>query len=113
MGAQFVIFYACLMGFILLLGFLFYFGYNFIGIILILLWYIAAFKSKPANLSYLGTYSSNEMRKENNSNCSNLELNICPKCGALLKERTAPFKPSWECSNYPECNYTKSRMEIK
>jgi ssDNA-binding Zn-finger/Zn-ribbon topoisomerase 1 len=105
-----MIYYAYLMGCILLLGSLFYFGYNFIGILLIMLWYIAAFKSKPKNLPFLNTFSSNKIKKENNKiNCSKQETNICPRCGALLKERTAPFRPSWGCSNYPKCNYTKSR----
>lgn len=73
-----------------------------------MLWYIAAFKANPKRLPWLNTYSSNNSNKENNKQkCHKQESNKCPKCGALLKERKAPFKPSWECSNYPKCNYIK------
>jgi hypothetical protein len=106
-----VIFYAYLTGIIFIVGSLFYFGYNIIGVLLVLLFYIVAFKAKPKNLTYLGTYSSSNTNKvTDNVNCSTQKLNICPRCGALLKERTAPFKSSWECSNYPKCEYIKSRM---
>ncbi len=35
------------------------------------------------------------------------EDNICPLCGAILKERDGKYGKFYGCSNYPNCKYTK------
>lgn len=36
-----------------------------------------------------------------------IENNICPRCGAALKERKGQYGTFWGCSNYPNCKFTK------
>ena len=35
------------------------------------------------------------------------ENNLCPLCGAILKERDGKYGKFYGCSNYPNCKYTK------
>ena len=35
------------------------------------------------------------------------DISTCPKCGAILKERTGKYGKFLGCSNYPNCKYTR------
>lgn len=37
-----------------------------------------------------------------------MPLNLCPKCGGELVERSGKFGRFWGCSNFPDCRYTKN-----
>ena len=32
----------------------------------------------------------------------------CPKCGAVMREKTGRYGPFLSCSNYPRCNGTRN-----
>lgn len=37
------------------------------------------------------------------------DANVCPECGASLREKNGRFGSFWGCSRYPQCKYTRHR----
>jgi len=35
-------------------------------------------------------------------------LQLCPRCGQLLKKRSGRYGDFWGCSGYPDCRYTRN-----
>jgi len=37
-----------------------------------------------------------------------MKLELCPRCGAELQQRSGKFGRFWGCSGYPDCRYTRN-----
>lgn len=53
-----------------------------------------------------------KLEKKHNQNNSgeNNSVDVCPKCGGRLVERSGQFGKFIGCSNYPKCHFTKKSL---
>ena len=49
-----------------------------------------------------------KMAKMDNDEYFKKEIEVCPKCGGSLIERSGKYGKFFGCSNYPKCNFTKN-----
>ena len=54
-----------------------------------------------------GEITKSQHIKNINETQMQIQLNICPRCGAELKQRNGKYGLFWGCSNYPNCKFTK------